>query len=568
MMRPSGPARTGRHTGNGRPAAPAPPPPEPVPTSTGGRLIPPVGGAVIRMYRIGHGDCFLLALAGDNADDPRYVLIDCGYKPGSPAFIRKTTVKEIVDDIREATGGRLHVAVITHEHQDHVNGISEEAFAGIDIDQSWFAWTEDPADDLADQLRKKFRDRLVGLVAARNNLANFANGLAAAGDGAAARVQKQVDDIDDLLAFEIGGTDEAPFSVAGLGQSLAAAGGQSVGMSANKRSMAVFKAKAGRGLRFIRPHETVDIPGASAVRVYCLGPPRDTDLLHSLDPVGGEEFHSLAASSPGAYMASAAIGESGGAPFASRYSIPWDDAADHPHHGPFFAAHYGAAGGPAGPRSQPRPSATTPQHPDGSEEEAPDDAAWRRIDGDWLQAAGQLALDMNNDTNNSSLVLAFELGAGGKVLLFAGDAQRGNWMSWSQKDWPGPHGDGRVTARDLLARTVVLKVGHHGSHNATLNGHPDDEYANLSWIGIGAAAREFTALITAVRAWAETQKGWDHPLKAIKDALLVKASGRVIQTDTDLAGMGPREGSEDAWAGFLSRVSGARLFFDIAVEPD
>ena len=36
-------------------------------------------------------------------------------------------------------------------------------------------------------------------------------------------------------------------------------------------------------------------------------------------------------------------------------------------------------------------------------------------------------------------------------------------------------------------------------------------------------AREFTAMITAVRAWAETQKGWDHPLKAIKDELLKKS---------------------------------------------
>jgi hypothetical protein len=60
-------------------------------------------------------------------------------------------------------------------------------------------------------------------------------------------------------------------------------------------------------------------------------------------------------------------------------------------------------------------------------------------------------------------VLAFELGKGGKVLLFAADAQRGNWISW--KD-----GDQTITATDLLDRTVVYKVGHHGSHNATLNG--------------------------------------------------------------------------------------------------
>ena len=96
---------------------------------------------------------------------------------------------------------------------------------------------------------------------------------------------------------------------------------------------------------------------------------------------------------------------------------------------------------------------------------------------EWLYSAEQLALDMNDQTNNASLVLAFELGKGGKVLLFAADAQRGNWLSWSRDDWKD--GDEVVTARDLLARTVLYKVGHHGSHNATLNGTEADELPQL-----------------------------------------------------------------------------------------
>ena len=54
---------------------------------SGQRLVPPPGGVTVRMYRIGHGDCFLLAFAGEAADKPAYVLIDCGYKPGSPKHI-------------------------------------------------------------------------------------------------------------------------------------------------------------------------------------------------------------------------------------------------------------------------------------------------------------------------------------------------------------------------------------------------------------------------------------------------------------------------------------------------
>jgi len=151
------------------------------------RLMPPPDGAVVRMYRIGHGDCFLIAFAGDKEDEPVYLLIDCGYKPGSPGYIN-TTAKEITQNIREATGGHIHVAVITHEHQDHVNAITETNFKDIKIDRTWLAWTENPNDKVANDLRKTYKDKLLGLIAARNQLA-------AAGDDD--RRKK----IDTFLAF-------------------------------------------------------------------------------------------------------------------------------------------------------------------------------------------------------------------------------------------------------------------------------------------------------------------------------------------------------------------------------
>ena len=92
--------------------------------------------------------------------------------------------------------------------------------------------------------------------------------------------------------------------------------------------------------------------------------------------------------------------------------------------------------------------------------------AWRRIDHDWLGVSADLAIQLDKRTNNSSLVLAFEFVDTKRVLLFVGDAQVGNWLSW--KDVHGRSGTHTVTARDLLARTVFYKVGHHGSHNATL----------------------------------------------------------------------------------------------------
>ena len=87
----------------------------------------------------------------------------------------------------------------------------------------------------------------------------------------------------------------------------------------------------------------------------------------------------------------------------------------------------------------------------------------------------------------------------------------------------------------------------------------------LGWMGQGKHAGEFTAMITAVRAWAETQKGWDHPQKAIKDALLSKCSGRVFQTDTPLEKL-KQQGEGARSKVFLDRVKHHRLFFDYSVK--
>ena len=64
-----------------------------------------------------------------------------------------------------------------------------------------------------------------------------------------------------------------------------------------------------------------------------------------------------------------------------------------------------------------------------------------------------LALSVDNYLNNTSLALLLQFR--GKTLLFPGDAQWGNWLSW-QKEWAS-----------ILGDISFYKVGHHGSHNAT-----------------------------------------------------------------------------------------------------
>lgn len=521
------------------------------PKNAVGRLIPRDGHVVVRMYRIGHGDCFLLAFPGPTANDPVYVLIDCGYKPGSPAKIpTPTSPKEVAASLKEATGGHIHVVAITHEHQDHVNAITAANFKDVSIGEAWFAWTEDPTDDDANKLRTVYRDRLLGLAGASRLLG-------ASGDGERSKW------VNEFLSLELGGEQATPSQVVGFG-----AAATDPEKSQNKQAMKRIKDLAGAdNVKFLSPHEKViPLPGSPEIRVFALGPPRSLDSLQDLDPQADEEFHMAAGLGSATSYFAAAARLSGTveaartlSPFSPRYSIDATAMFDDPEVGAFFRGHYGLAGEP--------PSNGCTDEPRGDvAEEVEGYADWRRIETDWLFSAEHLALAMNGDTNNASLVLAFELGKGGKVLLFAGDAQRGNWVSWADAEIPD--GDGRVTARDLLGRTVLYKVGHHCSHNATLNGEPESKEPCLGWMARGAKYEgEFTAMITAVRKWAETQNGWDHPRKEIKDALIRKASGRVLQTDTDLGSLAKPAGvSAKEWAAFLGRVEESPLYFDLTIE--
>jgi hypothetical protein len=65
------------------------------------------------------------------------------------------------------------------------------------------------------------------------------------------------------------------------------------------------------------------------------------------------------------------------------------------------------------------------------------------------------------------------------MLLFPGDAQVGNWLSWHTiEEWhfldaavppkPPAANDTQTLMENLLSRVAFYKVGHHASHNATI----------------------------------------------------------------------------------------------------
>jgi len=156
--------------------------------------------------------------------------------------------------------------------------------------------------------------------------------------------------------------------------------------------------------------------------------------------------------------------------------------------------------------------------------------SWRNVDTDWLNGASDLAIQLDKFTNNTSLVIAIERIGDGKVMLFPGDAQEGNWLSWhdSSIKWDVSGPDGKmvtVVAENLLARTVFYKVGHHSSHIAT---------AKAKGLEMMASQSELIAFIPVDRdvALGRSPKGtWKMPARQLYLRLLDKCQGRVVRSD-------------------------------------
>lgn len=244
-------------------------------------------------------------------------------------------------------------------------------------------------------------------------------------------------------------------------------------------------------------------------RLYVLGPPHDEKMIRQtvLSSQNPDAFGVTANQLPESIVAALRPGDTG-APFGDLRSIPLTMTRGMD----FFRTHYWGPG-----------------------EDAPD---WRRIDTAWLDGAAALALALDSATNNTSLVLAIEL-KGGDVLLFAADAQAGNWLSWADLSWKV---DGnRVTGPDLLGRATFYKVGHHGSHNATLLANGLALMKNLS-----------IAAIPVDREVAR-QKGWDRiPFQELVAALQLAARTGVICADRTPEGP-------------LAGVKATELYFDISI---
>jgi hypothetical protein len=477
----------------------------------------PASGVKVRMYRQGLGDCFLLAFPSRGAK-PRYVLIDCGVLLGTPQAAE--TMRAVAEHIVKSTKGRIDLLIATHQHWDHLSGFDQarEVFDRLEIGEVWVAWTEDPGDRVARRLRN---DRRTALRA----LTSTVSRLRAGGDEDSARA---ADGLAPVLGF---------FGDLGVN-------GEPSGVD---RAMEYVLSR-GDPPRYRVPGEgPLSLPGISGARAYVLGPPKDMDFLRHSDPHQGEAYEASLAVSEGTSFFAAVIeshARSGGTALSpeerelANLCFPFDNvyrvSPEAAQQDPFFQERYYGAG------------------------KGKNALAWRRIDTDWLGSAGRLALQLDSNTNNTSLALAIELTPSGKVLLFPGDAQAGNWRSWHTLKWKS--GQSVVMSADLLRRTVLYKVGHHASHNATLRGQGLEMMEDPDLVAMVPLDEEM-----AHKPKGGSPKGWDMPFPPLLKRLKEKTGGRVLRADLGLPKRPPKV-PPDEWKPFANRCRETDLYLEITIR--
>jgi hypothetical protein len=454
----------------------------------------------IRMYRDILGDCFLLRIPKDEGH--LHMLIDCGMLQGTLDATKRA--ERIARDITHVTK-TIDVLVVTHEHWDHLSCFrqAEHVFKGIEIHELWLAWTEDSRDEQARRLREG-RNRAMRVIDR-----SF--------DALAALLEPDITNDED--GDEETSTSPTPAPLNGLTGIMAFFGAEAgtTLAAASERTASILDdlRKRAKRTRFLSPGaDPVRIEGATGLAVYVLGPPRDEIMLHkSLPSKKGREVYELGGGNADddVFLVAALS-----APDAENESTS-DDKARLKLSLPFGQRHLiGLA------------QAKTPSNPiesDFADRYSATDAEWRKIDTDWLGAAETLALRLDSDTNNTSLALAIEL-PNGKVLLFPGDAQVGNWLSWQEHVWPAGKtvaDPDCVTVAKLLARTVVYKVAHHGSHNATLRSQGLELMTHPGLV----------AFIPVDENLAREVKNWNMPFPSLLERLQQRTGGRILQGDKD-----------------------------------
>ena len=356
----------------------------------------------IRTYQVGFGDCFLVMFVYD-ATDRRSVLIDFGTTElpavGGNRLQPSKHMPIIANEIQKDCEGRLTAVVATHRHADHISGFATDTATG-------------KSGEIIKSLKPKLvlqpwtedpdakTDATKATRDSSRSPKSFTSGLQA---------------MHDIARDVVSITERPPtWMSAALRKELAFIGQDNIkNRSAVENLLAMG---AARGARAVWAHHGAPsgldslLPG---VKVHVLGPPNleQTEKIRKQRSRDPDQFWHLL-TGPRALQGANVLAHGLARSRDGRAALPVE-------------------------------------------------ARWfrERLDrmrGDQLL---QIVRTLDNQMNNTSLILLFEVG--GKKLLFPGDAQIENWSYALQE------AEGAGKTRALLADVDVYKVGHHGSLNAT-----------------------------------------------------------------------------------------------------
>ncbi|MGH8764421.1 MAG: MBL fold metallo-hydrolase [Burkholderiales bacterium] len=354
----------------------------------------------IRAYQVGFGDCFLVSFVY-SASDKRHVLIDFGTTQLPKAFGKPSEhMPRVANHIKQVCGGKLTAVIATHRHADHISGFATDGKTG-------------KSGEIIAQCKPKVvlqpwtedpaaaRDAKKATTGSNRSAKGFVAGL-----NAMHSVAKHV--------LGIATRPPSSMSVAAAKQL------RFLGMDNIKNKSAVdnlIRMGSAGGATSVWAHHgsSSGLEGKlllDGVKVSVLGPPtlEQTEKISKMRSSDPDQFWQL---------------------LGGRSARRLDLASIEP--------------GPDGAGGLPVP----PQ------------ARWfrnrvARLNADQML---QIVRTLDQQMNNTSLILLFEIGA--RKLLFPGDAQIENW-SWALVDAPDA-----AQTRKRLASVDFYKVGHHGSRNAT-----------------------------------------------------------------------------------------------------
>ena len=379
----------------------------------------------VRMYRVGFGDFFLLTVNPNH--NPQHILIDCGVTPGKTKKGDIGTIKSAVAQMAKDTDNHLALIIVTHRHQDHIIGFSRSAeiFSKIKVDAIWMsAWEAE-----YDQNATAFQSELTALAADMQQ--HFA--LAADSDA----------ETDELLAMMRNATGMDDDDVLGL-----AGSGEGKGGGTNKKSLEMLKTGFGVTPDYYKHGDKPKLPkglAATGLEAEILGPPPPDaiDFMKLMDLKKGV----------GQYLGADGGASSGGQifdPFGAEWHATAKDYL------------------PSAFREWDLESRFKKQPPPPLPPGTPTERLEQAVNASQPKLLLTAVKSLDAFLNNQSLVVLFTFN--GKKLLFAGDAQGGNWEYWMFGGTPTktPSIDDLSPAgKKILGQLDFYKVGHHGSTNAT-----------------------------------------------------------------------------------------------------